>query len=199
MPFATLRRLTLALAVSGAALLVIPDASEASVVCKAKKKKAKKAKKAPKAAKVKKADKPEKVSGSTILSWHKRGDAEDDIIVRAKQAGYKLNAKDEKAFKAKKFSPHLIAGLKTPEQKAAEKVDLTKPASVADIDFDEVPPPPGTPKDVVQKQQMQKAEAKQVDHSLRPNAPFDESKDEKKADAPAGPTQMRKVIVAKDS
>lgn len=200
MPYAVIRHFFLALSLTAGAALVLPAPSAEASICKSKKKSKKaKAKKKVKAAKP---AKKQKLTAAQVVGWHKGGASEDEIVARAEQAGWKPSAADEKVMKTKKLPPTLIAAL-TGKPIQQEKVDLTKPASVSDINFDEVPPPAGTVASAAPKPAAApaRAPAKQIDHSTRPNAPFDEKNAE--AAPAAAPQQqqptMRKVIVAKDS
>lgn len=175
-------RATLFAAVLGAAQLLPALAGmEPSVAeAKAKKKKPKKGKK-PKAEAA-----PKKVTAQAILKWHKSGMTEDEIVARASEAGYSPTAKDRAALKKGKAPKSLIAALdpgSAAEPVAEEKpkaIDLTQMTDPNDIDFDSVPPPSGVP---AKYKQSAAAPKKQLDHSARPSAPFDE-----KADAEAAKT-----------
>lgn len=196
----SMRHLVLALALTGAAAWVVPATAGATVTCKAKKKKqkTKRAKSSRAAKKAKKAPaKVQKINARAIAGMHRRGDGEEAILIRARMQGYKLTAKDERFLTGKKVPASLITSLKGPQPAAQKaKVDLTKPADIADIDFDSVPPPPGTPGWVAEKQQREKAQAKKIDHSLRPAAPFEEQKKHGAA-SPSGDGK-RRVVVASD-
>ena len=169
--------------------------------------------------------KPRKVTAAAIVKWAKKGESEAEILARAEAAGYTASKKDLRLFKKKKLSSELIEGLggtavatapKPSARAAAEddapapaarptkaepKVDLTKPARVSDIDFDDVAPPEGSPGWVADKQKKDAAAASpapaKVDHSARPAAPFEEP-----TAAPAatsGAPRTRKPILPADS
>lgn len=168
------------------------------------------------------ATKVRKVTAAAIVKWSKKGESDGEILSRVEAAGYVASKKDIKLLQKKKVSRDLIAALggpaagptkasarmemadATPAPKA--KVDLTKPAAVKDIDFDDVAPPPGTPGWVEDKQKSD-APATKIDRSTRPSNPAEESParpEAKPADAsatgesaPAAP-RIRKPIVATD-
>src|SRR6185295_1579841 len=96
----TVRSLIVALALATPAL-VVGEAGATPAACKAKK--AKRAKHAPKA---------EVVNGANVAKWYKRGDSEDDIIAKARTAGWTPSKRDEKVMRKKKVPPTLIAQLK---------------------------------------------------------------------------------------
>lgn len=168
--------------------------------------------------------KPRKVTAAAIVKWAKKGESEADILARAEAAGYTASKKDLRLFKKKKLSAELIAGLggtavaAAPSARAAEddaptpaarptkaepKVDLTKPARVSDIDFDDVAPPEGSPGWVADKQKKDTAAAAspaptKVDRSARPAAPFEEPAPSPAA-ASSGAPRTRKPILPADS
>jgi hypothetical protein len=170
------------------------------------------------------AAKPRKVTAAAIVKWSKKGESEAEILARAEAAGYTASKKDLRLFKKKKLSAELIEGLggtavaaapkasaraaedEAPApaarpSKAEPKVDLTKPARVSDIDFDDVAPPEGSPGWVADKQKKDAAAASpasaKVDRSARPAAPFEEPA---AAPAPAsGAPRTRKPILPADS
>lgn len=161
------------------------------------------------------AAKVHKVSGVAIVKWSKKGVPDSEILARAETAGYTASKKDVKLFKKKHLSPELIAALggasapiaraetkreePKPEAKAEPKVDLTKPAKVKDIDFDDVPPPPGTPEAIAAAQApAKKDDPAKVDRSLRPSSPTEEKRDTAAASPAAAPARIRKPIVAQD-
>jgi hypothetical protein len=199
------RTLALALAFAGGAAIAMP-ATPAAAKSKAAKKKSK-AKHA-KRAKVEKAAKSsKKVNALAVAGWYKRGDSYDDIVARVEEAGWSPSAKDVAILKKKKVPASLISQLKgepeptlastvsAPPAAAAapapaKKVDLTKPAKVSDIDFDDVAPPQGTPGWVDAKQREEKAQAAQrATDTAKPAATA----------APAtGAQPMRRVITVSD-
>lgn len=229
-----LRSLLLVVPLYAASIVVFPDTVPAAEAqAKAKKKKKKKAKtpaaEAAAAPAEESADglpsgdapagsaKPRKVTALAIVKWAKKGESDGEILSRVEAASFTASKKDLKLFQKKKLSPDLIAALGGPAPKptkasarmemAEAKVDLTKPAKVKDIDFDDVPPPAGTPGWVEDKQKASGQPAK-IDRSTRPSMPLDEpkpaaksaasSEDEDAPPAEAAPTRIRKPIVAKD-
>ncbi len=168
------------------------------------------------------ATKVRKVTAAAIVKWAKKGESEAEILSRVEAAQFVASKKDIKLFQKKKLPRDLIAALGGPaagptkassrmeiadaREPAKAKVDLTKPAAVKDIDFDDVAPPPGTPGWVEDKQKGD-APAK-VDRSARPSAPFDESTAKSEAAKPAESSdatpatatapRIRKPIVATD-
>lgn len=197
-----LARLLLALTVAApvATLVAAPAPAEA----KAKKAKGhKRAKHAPKAS----ADRIEKISAKTIARWHKRGDSQDDIVARAREAGWTATKRDARSLKRAKVPATLIAELRpaVPEVAAAPapkaKVDLTKPANPTEIDFDSVPPPPGSPGWVQKKTSSapaptQAAATRTVESPRQPAPSFaPAASPPQEASAPT----RRRPIVAKDS
>jgi len=193
------RALLLSLPLYAGSLVILPSAIP---VAEAKAKKAHKAKKAKKAIEEVSANvsglpdgdakpaKVTKVTAKSIVKWSKRGDTDSEIVAKAEAAGYTVTKKDARLFKIKKLSPALISKLGGEAEadgpvvvamKEKEKVDLTKPAKVKDIDFDDVPPPEGS------------AEAATAKKKAPVAAPVEEPA-EKTAAAPQDNAPIRKPI-----
>ena len=169
-----LRILAIALALSLTTSVDVPSAEARpdSALCKKKKRKAKKRR--TKAKKTRKRA-AKKVTYKQVSAWWNAGLSQDEIVKRAKVAGYWATPKDEKRLKKKHLSGALIAALVAlePAKLAAaetappKKIDFKTTIDPESIDFDEVAAPKGAPKPVAKA-----PEKKGLDTSLRPSAPF---------------------------
>ena len=137
-----------------------------------------------------------KVTYKKILKWWKAGTSNDRIIARARKAGYVASDKDIKRLKKRRVSANLLAalqGVEAPQRKVArtKKIDIHTIYSDDDMDFDSVPPPKGLPAFVQNKRPAAK---KSIDRSLRPSAPFKNTKSTNGARS----AKRRTVVAATD-
>ncbi len=172
-------RLSLVIALVGAAEIAPAALSSNPVFAAAKKKKKK-------STTAKTPAEPKKVTAQSILQMHKKGMTDDEIVARADKAGYSMSAKDRATLK-KGHAPKSLMSALDPQgasepapakaapvektvvaEKKPEPINIHKVTDPNDIDFDSVPPPAGMPKQYTQHQEPAK---KQLDRSTRPPRP----------------------------
>lgn len=216
-----LSALAAAVLTAGGATLADPAfaGSRPSAQCKkakkAKKAKVAKAKKTKKAKATKAAAEPAPVAApskprmnhETVIGMHRRGATQTEITTTAEKFGYTADAADQQKLAQARVPKTLIAKLAAdePPPPKAEGIKLETITSYDDIDFDAVPPPPGTPGWVKQQNAKKAAKPTMVASAPAPRAQpavhkastvrkvQDEEEDERPAPAP---TSGRRAIVS---
>ncbi len=167
--------LAAAFLLAGSATWSTPASAEpgTAVHCrKAKKKKSKKARRAKKSRSKSKAKKvaatqapapaaKPRMNHETVIGMHRRGATQSEIVSTAEKFGYSADSADRERMAQAGMPKTLIAKLASDEPAAPKPqgIKLETISSYEDIDFDAVPPPPGTP-EWVKQQNARKASAK---------------------------------------
>ena len=191
----------------------------AQVQCKKskKKKKSKKARSAKnsrskaKARKVAEAPAPTpaakpRMNHETVIGMHRRGATQSEIVATAEKFGYSADAADRERMTQAGMPKTLIAKLASaePAPPKPKGIKLETITSYDDIDFDAVPPPPGTPEWVKQQNARKGAKSAPVASAAPARAQPAVHKastvrklevEEDEAEAPA-PSPGRRAIVA---